>query len=267
MPAPAAAGRNRSLAAAAAAAAFAHFLVPPKSTRLSFAPRQAPGLRQLGAHVEPVDTTLTRTTWWLVPLPYGRLVAWYAARTPADVRSTYPPSSTSPVPQGEFYWFTTDRSAAYSTPVEVIGYARLGAHLTAIRTDVTLAARADRTAQTLVPPTTTSMDITKRAIDGDDTSPRTVTVTDPGRVRSVVQAFDGLSGAYDSVNPHGCGSPAGIVYTYAVTFRWPDHTLVVDAGAALCNVGRGLTRDGYHLPQTLQDKPELDDALSTAFGG
>ena len=265
MPSPAMAGRNRALALAAARDAFDHFPVPPGSTRLSAAPRQTPRLRQLGAYVGPVDTTLTRTGWWLVPRRYDRLVAWYAARTPTDVRSTYPSNSASPAPEAEFDWPTRDRSAAYSTPVNVVDYAPLGRHRTAIRTDVTLAARADRTAQTLVPTTVTTVDITKQAIDGPDTTPKSVTVADPGRIRSVARAFDSLSGDYASAERLGCGSPAGIVYTYAITFHWPRHTLVVDAGEALCGVGRGLTRDGHKLPQTLQDDATLDNVLAAAF--
>ena len=265
MPEPVVAGRNRGLARAAAADAFERFPVPSGSTRLNAAPRRAPRLRQLGAYIEPVDTTLTRTGWWLVPLRYDQLVAWYTARTPTDVRSTYPPNSTSSARAAEFDWPTRDRSAAYSTPVDVVDYTRLGPHLTAIRTDVTLAARADRTAPTLVPMTVTSVDVTKRAIDGPDTTPKTVTVANPARILPVVDAFDALSGDYASVEPHPCGSPVGIVYTYAVTFHWPRHTLVVDADAALCGIGRGLTRDGHKLPQALEDDSKLDNALAAAY--
>src|SRR5262245_36610714 len=179
---PAAVGTNRALAAAAAARAFRHFPVPPGSTRVKTAPRHAPDLRRLGAYIGPVDTSLTRTGWWLVPLRYDRLVAWYAAHTGANVRSTYLAGATTPSLEAELDWQTRDASSAYSAPVNVVAYARLGPHLTALRTDVTLAARADRTAKTLVPTTVTSMDITKKAIDGPNPSPATVTVTDQTRV-------------------------------------------------------------------------------------
>ena len=76
---------------------------------------------------------------------------------------------------------------------------------------------------------------------------------------SHVAAFDALKGDFASTAPHPCGSPVGLVYTYAVTFHWPGHTLVVDPGQALCGVGRRLTLDGSHLPQTLQDDSELDN--------
>ena len=119
----------------------------------------------------------------------------------------------------------------------------------------------------MVPRTVTSIDVTKRAIDGPDTTPKTVTVTDGGSIRSVLDAFASLSGDYASVDGQACGSPAGIVYTYAVTFHWPRHTLVLDAGEALCGIGRGLTRDGHKLPQTLADDPRLDHALAAAYRG
>ena len=90
-------------------------------------------------------------------------------------------------------------------------------------------------------------------------------MTDHDRIVPVLNAFNKLRGDYVSNGPHGCGSPAGIQYTYAVTFHWPRHTLIVDAGAALCGTGRGLTRDGTKLPQTLQDDTALDDALEAAY--
>jgi hypothetical protein len=111
----------------------------------------------------------------------------------------------------------------------------------------------------------TTIDITRRAIDGSDTSPKTVTVTDQGHVRAVVTAFDNLRGDFASTEPHPCGSPVGLVYTYAVTFHSADHTLVVDAGQALCGVGRALTLDSSRLPQTLEDNTQLNNALQAAF--
>ena len=262
---PVVAGTNRALAVTAAARAFGHFPVPPGSTRIETAPAHAPHLRRLGAYLGPVDTSLTRTGWWLVPLRYDRLVAWYAAHTGANVRSTYVPGATTPSPDAGLDWQTHDTSSAYSAPVDVVAYARLGPHLTALRADVTLAARADRTANTLVPTTVTSIDVTKRAIDGPDTSPTTTTVTDHQRLRAAVAAFDALRGDFASTEPHACGSPVGLVYTYAMTFHWPAHALVVDPGRALCGVGRGLVLDGSHLPQTLQDDAELVNVLKAAF--
>jgi hypothetical protein len=147
----------------------------------------------------------------------------------------------------------------------VVWYARLGAHRTAIRTHVTLAARYDRTSPTLVPATVTSIDITKSAIDGPATPPTNVTVSDPALLSSVVSAFDNLDGAFAHTTPAACGSPVGIVYVYAVTFHWPGHTLAVDPGAALCGIGRGLTLDHTKLPQTLADDHALDAALQAAL--
>jgi hypothetical protein len=107
--------------------------------------------------------------------------------------------------------------------------------------------------------------ITKRAIDGPDTSPTTTAVTDQSHVLAVVTAFDTLKSDYASTDPQPCGSPVGLVYTYGVTFHWPDHVLVVDAGQTLCGIGRGLNLDGSHLPQTLQDNAKLTNALRAAF--
>lgn len=264
---PVTAGTDRALAVDAAARAFRRFPVPPGSTRLAGAPRGAPHLRRLGAYVGPVEESLTRTGWWLVPMRHERLVAWYAAHTPADVRSTYVPGATAPSPDAVLEWTTDDASPAYSTPVDVVGYTRLGPRLTALRTDVTLAARADRTAATLVPTTVSRIDVTGRALDGPDTSPRTVTVTGRGRVLDVVAAFDSLQGAFASTAPPACASPAGVLRTWAVTFHWPGHTLVVDPGQPLCGVGRGLTRDGRRLRQALADSPDLDAALRAAYDG
>jgi hypothetical protein len=109
--------------------------------------------------------------------------------------------------------------------------------------------------------------VTKQAIDGPDTTPKTVTVNDHSQILAVIKAFDSLTGDFASVAPHACGSPAGLIYTYAVTFHWPGHNLIVSPGQALCGEGRGLTWDGSILPQTLQDDAELDNALTAAFHG
>lgn len=264
---PTVAGTNRAFAVAAAARAYRHFPVPPGSTSVATAPRHAPHQQRLGAYIGPVEPSLTRTGWWLVPLRYDRLLAWYAAHSRADVSSTLVSGATTPSRAAELDWVTHDTSAAYSTPVVVVDYAQYGPHLTALRLDVTLAARADRTAKTLVPATVTSLDITKKAIDGPDHAPTTVTVTDPRPMLTAVAAFDHLRGGFASTRPQGCGSPVGLVYVYAVTFHWPDHTLIADPGEELCGVGRGLTLDDTHLPQTLQNNAELDTSLKAAFDG
>jgi hypothetical protein len=147
----------------------------------------------------------------------------------------------------------------------VVSYARLGPHKTAIRTDVTLAARSDRTAQTLVLATVTSIDVKKWAIDGPKRPPKTATVTDPALIARITSAFNHLDGAMVHTQAGPCASLAGIVYVYATTFHWPGHTLAVDPGQPFCQVGRGLTLDGTKLPQTLEESGALDTALQAAI--
>ena len=262
-PPPSTKPSNRELARAGAARVLGTVPVPPRSTRSHSAP--VARLRHLRVQVEPLDPSLTRTRWWVVPLSYRALVAWYDAHTPANVSSAYTTGSPSPEPQGDLDWLTHDRSAAYSTPAVAVSYASLGPHSTAIRTDVTLAARYDRTAATLAPTSVTSIDITTSANDGPLRSPATVTVTDPASIARVVSAFNGLRGAYAQA-PMACGSPVGVVVDYVVAFHWPGHTLAVDPGAPLCGIGRALTLDGTKLPQTVADGAPLDTALQKAFG-
>jgi hypothetical protein len=200
------------------------------------------------------------------PLRYTQLVDWYVTHTPANRGTTSYHRGGRSQPQAQMYWRTHDTSPAYSPPVAVVGYTRLGPNLTAIRTDVTLAARADRTAETLVPGSVTSLQITKRAIDGPDASPRTITVTDLNRIFPVVAAFDRIRGEYARSGGSACGSPAGLVYRYAVTFHWTGHTLAVSAGEPLCEMGRSLSLDGLRLPETLADGHQLVRALKAAFG-
>jgi hypothetical protein len=215
----------------------------------------------------PVDTSLTRTRWWLVPLRYDRLVDWYVAHTPANRDTTSYHHGGRSIPRAEVYWQSHHATKAYSAPAEVVSYQRLGPRLTAIRTDVTIAARADRTADTLAPASVTSLKVTKRAIDGPDTTPQTVTVTDQRLISPVITAFDHTLGQFDSNRDFGCGSPVGIVHFYAVTFYWPGHRLVVGEGMPLCDQGRTLTLDGVKLPQTLQEGHLLVRSLRTAFKG
>lgn len=262
-PTPAVEGTNRDLALAEAAQVLATIPVPPGSTRSDSAPARTLG--HLATYVEPVDLSLTQTNWWVVPLSYGDLVAWYDAHTPANVGSAYGSNSSSPVPDGDLYWQTHDKSKAYSSPAVAVSYARLGSHSTAIRTDATLAARYDRTPVTLVPTTVTSIDITKSAIDGPPTPPATATVSNPALLSSVVSAFNKLQGAFAHTT-QACASPVGLFYVYAVTFHWPGHTLAVNPGAPLCGIGRGLTLDNTKLPQTLADDHALETVLQDALG-
>lgn len=268
IPHPATAGSNRHLAMVAAAHTIKHFPVPPGATRIDAPPPDGRYLRRLHAFIHPVDTSLTRTRWWLVPRRHDRLVAWYVAHTPAERGTTLISGASRPSPEAEVYWQTQKVSKAYSSPAEVVAYTRLGPHLTAIRTDVTLAARADRTAKTLVPTTVTSLRITRSAMDRSGTSPETVTVTDQGHIFAVIAAFNRVPGEYASFEPHGCGSPGGRrAYYYAVTFHWPGHTLDVDTGKPLCQIGRSLTFDDARLPQTLTDSPKLNRSLRAAYNG
>jgi hypothetical protein len=256
-------GANRALAAAEADRALRAIPVPPGSTRSASAP--ALRLRHLGADIGPVDPSLTRKNWWVVPKSYADLVAWYAARTHANLGSAYyGPGLTGLSPNGDIDWQIHDKSPAYLTPIAVVSYASLGANSTAIRTNATLAARSDRTADTRVPTTVASIEITKKAIDGPTTTPMTATVTDSATLDKALLAFNRLKGAYRQQSM-GCGSPAGIVYVYAVTFHWPGHTLAVDPGEELCGIGRGLTLDGTTLPQALEDDKALDHALQEAL--
>ncbi len=176
--------------------------------------------------------------WCLCPI--ADLVAWYDAHSPADVSSAYAPSSSSPEPDGDLYWQIPAHSTSYSEPAAVVAYARLGPNTTAIRTDATLAARYDRTAQTLVPATVTSIDITKSAIDGPAHPPTTATVTDPALLTRITSAFNDLDGAFANTETQGCGSPVGIVYVYAVA-RAKERRMtmrVSGAAAVFRKVGR-----------------------------
>jgi hypothetical protein len=255
-------GHNRALATTEAARVLAAIPVPPGATRSDSAPARS--LRHLRGYIGPVDPSLTHTTWWVVPLSYRDLVAWYDAHSPADVSSARFPSGAL-APDGDLYWEVSTDSAAYSQPAAVVSYAHLDRDTTAIRTDATLAARYDRTADTLVPPTVTSIDITKSPIDGQPRPPSTdATVTDPDLLTRITSAFDHLQGAMADAEPGGCGSPVGIVYVHAITFHWPGHTLVVDPGAELCGIGRGLTLDGTELTLTLENTNDFDQLLDAA---
>lgn len=264
---PVEAGANRTAAASAAAQAFKHVPVPPGSTRTSSAPRSR-WLRHLGCQCGEVDETLTRTGWWTVPLSYPDMLRWYETHTPANTSgSYYDIAKTEPSPHAELAWSTTTKSAAYSSPEIVITYVRLGATTTALRVDVTLAARYERTAQTLAPPIVTSVEIIRSAQSGDAASAHIdKTITDPVTLTAIVNAFNNLKGAYAHTLHAACGSPVGTTYLYAVTFTWPSHTLTNDPGSPLCGIGRGLTLNGTTVPTTLDGTVAFDNVLRNALG-
>jgi hypothetical protein len=255
-------GQNRALARAVVTHVAATMRIPP-GAELDESPHHAGRLGHLGCQCGPVDPSLTRTRWWTVPMPYGALVHWYAAHSPARLGSAYFPDG-SVSPHGDLFWEMQAASAAYSAPTAVVSYVRSGPGSTALRTDVTLAARDDRTASTLVPPEVTRVDITRTALGGP-AHPEYGTVTDPRLLARVTSAFNHLIGAFARARPVACGSPAGDAYVYAVTFHWRGHTLAVDPGAPLCGVGLGLTLDHVHLPQRLQGDRTLDAALEAGL--
>lgn len=263
LPLAAAAAHNRPVAAAEAARLLRGVPVPPGARRVASSPVRS--LRHDGAQIQSVDPTLTHTRWWVVPLAYGDVVRWYAAHPPADTRAAVFGIERTPLPHGDLAWEVGAETAAYTQPAVVVDYARLAPRSTAVRTEVTLAARFDLPPTTRVPTSVTSVDITRRAIDGLARGPKTVTVTDPDSLAALTSAFDRLRGAPLNADSAGCASPAGVVFLYALTFRWPGHTLAVEPGQPLCGVGMGLTRDGARLPQLLEDNGTFDAAAAAAF--
>lgn len=257
-------GHNRALAVAEAGRLLAAVPVPPGSTRSATAPD--PALRRLRLTNGPVDPSLTRTRWWVVPLSYRQVVSWYDAHSPASISSVEDPSGSGVVTPGDLYWpVRAADPAAYSAPTVVVSYARLGRHATALRTDVMIAARADRTAETLVPPEVQSVEVSRSSLSGPSRRRETGATSDPALVAKVASAYNGLRGAPAHTMSMPCGSPVGGMHVYAVTFHWPGHTLAVDPGATLCGIGRGLTLDGTELPQRLQDSSALDDDLQAVL--
>jgi hypothetical protein len=265
IPSPAKAGANRALAKAEAAQEIKNFPVPPGSISIDAPPPGARYLERLTYFNLPVNQSLTRTRFWLIPQGIDPVVAWYAHHFPADRdTASYHPGGRL-APKAAVHWQPHARSKAFSPPTKVVSYIRLGPHLTAIRADVTLAARADRTSETLILNTVTSLEIGKWTIDRTGTDPTTVTTTDQGSIFRVIDAFNHVAGDYASSESFGCGSPTGTVHIYSVTFHWPGHTLAVGAGEPLCDVGRKLTLDGAKLPQHLANSHLLNSALKEAF--
>lgn len=266
VPAPQTEGDNRAAAVAESARVLSSIPVPAGASRAKASPAKT--LDHLGVYAGPVDRSLTRTRWWVVPMPYRQLVDWYAARTPADTESAYAgPDSSSPQPEGDLYWQVSARTGSYSEPAAVVSYARLGPRSTAIRTDATLAARFDRTAETLAPATVTAVDIIRTAIDGPDRDPTTATVSDPTLLARIVPGFNGLEGAVARTTAVGCGSPVGIVHVYALVLHWPGHTMTVDPGQPLCGIGMTLSLDGTELREKLEGDDAFDGVLEAAFDG
>jgi hypothetical protein len=257
------ASHNRTLAEAEVARVLATIPIPP-GAKVARSPHHGV-LASLGCICGSVDPSLTRTRWWTVPMSYRELVHWYGAHSPANLGSAhYTDGSHSP--HGALSWEIRASSTAYSAPAALVSYVRRDANRTAIRTDATLAARYDRTASTLVPQNVTQIDITRRAIDGPGPRrARTSRVTDLALLTRVTSAFDMIRGAFAHTIAGGCASPVGIQYAYAVTFRWPRHTLAVTPGAPLCGIGMGLTLDGAKLPQTLEGDRALGAVLQAAF--
>ena len=265
LPSPAKAGANRALAKIEVAQEIRTFPVPPGSTSIDAPPPHARHLEKLRDFTLPLDQSLTRTRFWLVPQNFNAVVAWYVHHYPADRDTASYHHGGRLASRASVHWQPHVTSKAFSRPTKVVSYVRLGPRMTAIRADVTLAARADRTSETLVPNSVTSLEIGKWTIDGKGGDPTFVTTTDQGNIFRVIDAFNQVPGDYASSESFGCASPVGVEHVYSVAFHWPGHTLTVDAGVPLCSVGRKLTLNGAKLPQDLANSHRLNRALKDAF--
>lgn len=257
---PVPAGHNREVAEQAADRLLRDAPVPPGAVpRDAVSPRS---LHKLGAYYDDVDPSLTRTAFWIVPMSHVDLVDWYAAHTPAERAETLTPDSNEPAPEAVMSWAVRRPTTAYTQPAMVVAYARLGPERTALRIDVTLAARYDRTAETLVPPTgLEAATITAHSLSGQAT-PRPVTITDPAELRALADRFDHASLAPTHSELHPCGSPVGDDQIYSVVFRWAGHVLEVTPGQPLCGIGRDLIFDGQLQRPKLGRDAQFDGLLA-----
>ena len=254
-------GYDRAQAMSAAARIFERAPVPPGARPQDEPPSRK--LRARGAYVDDVDPSLSRTGFWIVPRSHVGLVQWYADHTPANPDETKVSGSSTPEPYAVMFWEVGKDRAAYTQPAIVVSYARLGPGRTALRIDVTLAARDDRTAETLVPVAALeSVTITSHTVTAGVEPPPPVTVTDDTQLRTLGEVFNRARGAASRALPGACGSPTGDYLEYAVEFRWPGHTLEATTGRPLCRVGRDLVLDGMTLPQKIGIDPRLDDLLA-----
>lgn len=255
-------GYDRAQATRAAARIFERIPVPPDARPQDEPP--APELRERGAYIDDVDPSLSRTGFWIVPMSHVDLVQWYADHTPADPGETEVSGSSRPEPAGVMDWEVGKDRAAHTQPAVVVSYARLGPGRTALRVDLTLAARDDRTAETLVPVADLeSVTITPHTVSAGAEPPPAVTVTEATQLRALGDAFNHARGAASRALPGPCGSPTGDYLEYAVRFRWPGHTLEATTGRPLCRVGRDLILNGMTLPQRIGIDARLDDLLAT----
>lgn len=253
-------GHNRSIASAHVARLLRLAPRPPGATPRAAAPSRA--LSSLGVYYDDVDHSLSEHRWFVVPMSYQQLVAWYAHHSPAELGGTNWPT---PVPQGDMDWAVGSPTAAYTQPAYVVSYDRLGPDSTGLRVDVTLAARFDRTTTTLVPIGQLTQVTVRQTSFNHPPDRDAATIDDPSWLRSIGSAFNATRGAPAGSEPHPCGSPTGDYRLYAVTFRWPGHELDIGFGQPLCGIGRDLTLDGRQLPQRLEDGAALNRALKAAL--
>lgn len=264
-PSPVVAGNNRALARAEAVRVLAAIPVPPGATRVTNSPART--LNQLGVYAQEVDSSLTQTAWYVVPLGHRELVEWYVANSPSNTSSAYPPDSTTPATEGDLYWQPGSASDAFSQPAAVVSYARLGPYRTALRADATLAARFDRTSETLLPVVVDSVEIARSELGNPTDRPSTRRVTDPVIAARIAVRFNDLDGGFAHTQGHACASPVGTPYVHTLTFRWPGHMLVldVDLRSMLCGDGMRLHLDEFELRPSLAYDDAFDALLDTAY--
>ena len=253
---------NRAVAAAASERMLEQVPLPRGAVRLAGEP---PGWPDGGTSLGPSDGSLTRTSWWSVPVSGDEL---------ADhLRHHRPPGARAGMSEGGIgsdglatwsYGKAPDDPAAYTGVTLLVQWLDVGAR-TLVRADTFTAARGVPDPRSLVTGTVSEMVLeylpgNAPIAERPRTRLRLTGAASQGQIAAVVDALNGLPASIRPAPQASCPYPGNPPASYRLTVRSSDATWTFRLEPA-CWGQVEVRRDGVPLRATL-DPDHLDGMLS-----
>lgn len=247
---------NRRLAAAESARIIGLVPLPAGATRLAGEPAGWPS--DWGESLGPSDGSLTRTSWWSVPLPVQDVTSHLATHAPAGMRHAPGDDPMTEVSPG--FWTATYEEASrapasYTDPQLLVQVHEMGGR-TLVRADSFLGARAVRTPEEEIPGLVTGVTIERVAAQGPGRTGGplpTVQLTYPVDRDAIDRLVRAINGLYASIDPPAvlsCPAMLPPLQKDTLTFHTGRGTFVFRL-TPWCNGQVEVSHDGHALAPTL----------------
>ena len=263
---------NRRRAVAASEAALAGLPVPVGSVRLGGQPSGwPPGRMGLG----PSDFSLTRTSWWSVPMSLRDVASFFTTHAPDGMEH---PTGEDVIGSGNgdgvdyttYIVIEPADPAAYSGLALLVQFKQFGEH-TVLRADTFLAARFAVPEEVRITGDVTTVRIDRRSPGSPSHSVRSGAVSsaeltspqDAAQITRLVDEFNGLYGGLTERGAISCpfAPPRRVTVTFSVLAGTDQAATVVAEQDLGCWSQIHVTLDGTPLRLTLEPSARWDNLV------